>query len=149
MARPKDFMKTVFTDYEISNYTSIEKDFTKHGLVVDLARERMENELLKLTNSNLRYEISKLSDMGYLEFDKEELDNDEGYFPMIFQILKGYKFHIYENAKVYDGIHGRQVYWDYLVDDIERIEKEKKHNIHATTIPTMLPYDERASAKKI
>jgi len=61
MARPKDFMKTVFTDYEISNYASIEKDFTKHGLVVDLARERMENELLKLTNSNLRYEISKLS----------------------------------------------------------------------------------------
>ena len=148
MARPKDFMKTVFTDYDISSYASIEKDFTKHGLIVDLARERMENELLKLTNSNLRYEISKLSELGYLEFDKIETENEQEYFPMIFQILKGYKFNIYEDAKVYDGIHGKQVYWNYLVDDIERIEKEKKHNIHATAIPAILPYDERAKAKK-
>ena len=139
----RNFMKTIFTDYEISNYARIEKDFTKHALVIDLARERMENELLQLTNSNLRQEISKLVDLGYLEFDKEYSKQDEEYFPMVFKIIQGYRFNIDKNAKVFDGSQGRQVYWDYLVDDIDRIEKEKKHNIHATAIPKMLPYDER------
>ena len=124
------FMKTIFDKRQIINYEKIEKDFSKHQLVEDLARARMEGELWSKSFCNLQREIQKLVNDGYLKFDKEFAEADNEYFPTIFKALENYHFLIEENGRVFDRHNGKYIYWEYLDKD-------------GIKIPPIKPYEER------
>ena len=133
--RSLDFMKTVHGNTGmIDAYKRTEKCISKHQLVEDLARARMEKDLFITTLSNLCREIKSASDDGFFKFEKEYEEDDSRLYPTLFKVLEDFKFLI-EDARVFELWNRKEVYWSYSGDD-------------GIKIPPMKSWDERTIRKR-
>ena len=134
--KSKDFMETVHGNTGmIGAYERTEKYMSKHQIVEDLARERMECDLYEVTLSNLRREIKSASDNGFFKFEKEYEKEDSELYPTLFKVLEDFDFTNTDNARVFELWNKKEVYWSYWRDD-------------GIKIPPMKNWDERTIRKR-
>ncbi len=134
--KSKDFMETVHGNTGmIGAYERTEKCISKHQLVEDLARARMECDLYEVTLSNLRREIKSASDDGFFKFEKEYEEDDSRLYPTLFKVLEDFNFSNTDNARVFELWNKKEVYWSYWRDD-------------GIKIPPMKSWDERTVRKR-